>query len=88
MDDSGDIANDDNLGWFAMGYLLGHDDKTQTPEDEKSKSIAFAFVVLAVIVVLVCVVLHALTGNMPFAVLIGILGFALDVFVCWCLSKA
>ena len=57
-------------------------------EDEKSKSIAFAFVVLAVIVVLVCVVLHALTGNMPFAVLIGILGFALDVFVCWCLSKA
>lgn len=88
MDDGDDWFDDDNQKWFAMGYFCGLDDKPRTPAEEKSENIAFAFVILALIVVAVCVVLHALTGSMPFAVLIGIFGFVLDVFVCRWLSKA
>ena len=88
MDDGDDWFDDDNQQWFAMGYFCGLDEKPRTPAEEKSENLSFAFVILALIVGAVCVVLHALTDSMPFAVLVGILGFILDVFACRWLSKA
>ena len=88
MDDGDDWFDDDNQQWFAMGYFCGLDEKPRTPTEEKSENISFAFVILALIVGVVCVVWHALTDSMPFAVLIGILGLILDIFACRWLSKA
>ena len=88
MDDGDDWFDDHNQQWFAMRYFCGLDEKPRTPAEEKSENISFAFVILALIVGAVCVVLHALTDSMPFAVLIGILGLILDIFACRWLSKA